>query len=51
MKSEEILSAIEQKRKQMIDAVLQHGIAHNITIKYSKELDTLLNQYQKKSSL
>ncbi len=42
-----MLSIIERKRAELIDIVLKNGLNSSVSIKYSQELDGLLNQYNK----
>lgn len=42
-----MLKVIEKKRIELIDIVLKNGINSNESIKYSQELDLLLNEYIK----
>jgi len=44
----ELLQLIESKRKELIIIVSQYGLNSSRTIKYSQELDSLLNVYNKK---
>ncbi|MGC4375465.1 aspartyl-phosphate phosphatase Spo0E family protein [Fictibacillus sp. Mic-4] len=37
---------IEFKRKQMIDTARTHGLSDQLTIRYSQELDRLLDLYE-----
>lgn len=45
MSKDDMLSTIEKKRAELIDIVLKNGLSASVTIKYSQELDMLLNQY------
>ena len=47
MSKHEMLKLIEKKRAELIDIVLKNGLNSTISIKYSQELDILLNQYIK----
>ncbi|WP_420865917.1 Spo0E family sporulation regulatory protein-aspartic acid phosphatase [Bacillus coahuilensis] len=42
---------IENKRKEMILVGLRKGLTHKDTLRLSRELDDLLNIYQKRYSL
>lgn len=42
---QEMLTLIENKREELIQIVLINGFNSSITIQHSKELDTLLNQF------
>ena len=44
----ELLQLIENKRKELVIIVSQYGLNSSRTIKYSQELDSLLNVYNKK---
>lgn len=48
MYKKELLQLIESKRKELIIIVSQYGLNSSRTIKYSQELDSLLNVYNKK---
>ncbi|MCA1030172.1 aspartyl-phosphate phosphatase Spo0E family protein [Bacillus timonensis] len=45
MSKDELLQMIEQKRAELIEIVLKNGFSSSISIKYSQELDQLLNKY------
>lgn len=45
----EILKAIKVKRAMMINCANKKGFTSDETIKYSQELDVLINEYQKAS--
>ncbi len=45
MLKEELLSLIEQKRHEMAQIVLSYGLSSALAIRYSQELDSLLNAY------
>lgn len=47
LSKQEMLKVIEKKRTELIDIVLKNGINSNESIKYSQELDLLLNEYNK----
>lgn len=40
-----LLEDIEKKRKELIIAVEKSGLSSILTLKYSQELDELLNKY------
>jgi stage 0 sporulation regulatory protein len=44
-----MLEAIKAKRELMINCATQKGFTCEETIKYSQELDELINEYQKAS--
>ncbi|WHY02763.1 aspartyl-phosphate phosphatase Spo0E family protein [Neobacillus sp. DY30] len=48
MIKQEMIKKIELKRSHLIQAACQHGFTSPLTIKYSEELDHLLNLYAKK---
>ncbi|WP_045515489.1 aspartyl-phosphate phosphatase Spo0E family protein [Neobacillus niacini] len=47
--SSEMLNAIKVKRAMMINCANTKGFTSEETIKYSQELDVLINEYQKAS--
>jgi hypothetical protein len=46
---ERLLAKIEEKRNDMLNAAKIYGLNSEITIKFSQELDSLLNAYNKDS--
>ena len=42
---EELLTKVEQTRRQMVKSGIQYGLLHAKTIQLSKRLDELLNLY------
>jgi hypothetical protein len=44
---QELLQLIENKRQELIQVVAVNGLASSITIEYSKQLDDLLNTYNR----
>ncbi|MBM6618339.1 Spo0E family sporulation regulatory protein-aspartic acid phosphatase [Bacillus suaedaesalsae] len=48
MRKHELLALIEQKRQELIQVVAANGLASSVTIKCSKQLDDLLNTYNRK---
>ncbi|MED3749975.1 aspartyl-phosphate phosphatase Spo0E family protein [Geobacillus stearothermophilus] len=42
-----LLTLIEQKRMELVDTVAKTGLNSEAAMKVSKELDTLLNSYQR----
>ncbi|KQC46454.1 MULTISPECIES: aspartyl-phosphate phosphatase Spo0E family protein [Geobacillus] len=42
-----LLTLIEQKRMELVDTVAKKGLNSEAAMKVSKELDTLLNAYQR----
>jgi hypothetical protein len=47
MSKQELLDRIEKKRAQLIDIAAVNGLNSPMAIKYSQELDTLLNHYNR----
>ncbi|RHW37969.1 aspartyl-phosphate phosphatase Spo0E family protein [Neobacillus notoginsengisoli] len=45
MLKQDLLSLIEKKRAELIQVASDNGLSSSIAIKYSQELDQLLNQY------
>lgn len=45
MSKHEMLKVIEKKRAELIDIVLKTGLSSSLSIKYSQDLDRLLNHY------
>lgn len=45
-----LLATIENKRKQMIDAAQIYGLSSNQVLKYSQELDKMIDIYQSQAS-
>jgi hypothetical protein len=45
---ENLLDKIEQKRAELYKAATVNGFCSSIAIKYSQELDLLLNEYERK---
>ncbi|MGE6631138.1 aspartyl-phosphate phosphatase Spo0E family protein [Bacillus sp. NPDC077027] len=43
---EQLMVSIDEKRKQMVEAAQVEGYTGKTTIKYSQELDNLMNEYQ-----
>ncbi|GLF92416.1 aspartyl-phosphate phosphatase Spo0E [Bacillus safensis] len=46
VRKEQLLMSIDEKRKQMVEAAQEEGYTGETTIKYSQELDNLMNEYQ-----
>jgi stage 0 sporulation regulatory protein len=46
-KKQRMMKEIQHKRKKMIDCAQKHGLTSERTIRYSQELDMLLNEYQR----
>ncbi|MFE8699193.1 Spo0E family sporulation regulatory protein-aspartic acid phosphatase [Cytobacillus sp. FJAT-54145] len=47
MSKQELLTLIEKKRAELIDVAMQNGLNSSTAIRYSQELDTLLNEYNR----
>lgn len=47
MLKNELLHLIEQKRAELIEVVNKNGFTSSIAIRYSQELDQLLNEYNR----
>ncbi|WP_432418805.1 Spo0E family sporulation regulatory protein-aspartic acid phosphatase [Cytobacillus spongiae] len=45
---QELLALIEKKRAELIHIAMINGLSSTLAIKYSQELDTLLNEYNRK---
>nr|WP_207789080.1 aspartyl-phosphate phosphatase Spo0E family protein [Neobacillus terrae] len=45
---QELLELIEKKRSELILIATKNGLSSSIAIKYSQELDHLLNEYDKR---
>lgn len=43
----DLLQLIEKKRGELIEVVNQNGFTSSIAIRYSQELDQLLNEYNR----
>ena len=43
----EMIQKIKAKRELMINSAKSHGFTSELTIKYSQELDELINHYQR----
>ncbi|NHM29909.1 Spo0E family sporulation regulatory protein-aspartic acid phosphatase [Neobacillus terrae] len=48
MLKQELLELIEKKRSELILIATKNGLSSSIAIKYSQELDHLLNEYDKR---
>ncbi len=46
VRKEQLLMSIDEKRRQMVEAAQVEGYTGETTIKYSQELDNLMNEYQ-----
>ncbi|MFD2444185.1 Spo0E family sporulation regulatory protein-aspartic acid phosphatase [Bacillus sp. CGMCC 1.16607] len=47
MLKNDLLHLIEKKRAELIEVVNQNGFTSSIAIRYSQELDQLLNEYNR----
>nr|WP_080849191.1 aspartyl-phosphate phosphatase Spo0E family protein [Cytobacillus gottheilii] len=47
MNKKELLALIEKKRTELIQVAMSSGLNSTDAIKYSQELDTLLNEYNR----
>jgi hypothetical protein len=43
----ELINLIEQKRAELIEVVKLNGFTSSVAIRYSQELDQLLNEYNR----
>jgi hypothetical protein len=43
----ELLALIEQKRAELIQIAIKYGLSSSVSIRYSQELDHLLNEYNR----
>ncbi|MBM7650148.1 hypothetical protein JOC78_003132 [Bacillus ectoiniformans] len=48
MCKEKLLNAIEKKRLELFEVVAMNGLNSPLAIRYSQELDRLLNDYDRK---
>lgn len=44
----DLVTLIEKKRAEMIHVAITNGLTSSIAIRYSQELDQLLNEYNRK---
>ncbi|MBU8877938.1 aspartyl-phosphate phosphatase Spo0E family protein [Bacillus sp. FJAT-29790] len=47
MLKQELLTLIEQKRLELIQVAMKNGLTSSKAVKYSQELDHLLNEYNR----
>ncbi|MFE4521145.1 Spo0E family sporulation regulatory protein-aspartic acid phosphatase [Cytobacillus firmus] len=47
MCKQELLTLIEQKRTELIQVAMKSGLSSAVAIRYSQELDALLNEYNR----
>lgn len=50
MLKQDLLSLIEKKRNELIQIALTNGLSSSLAIRYSQELDKLLNEYSRISA-
>ncbi|MEH7345995.1 aspartyl-phosphate phosphatase Spo0E family protein [Bacillus sp. JJ1532] len=50
MSNKDLLNLIEQKRIELIQVAMKNGLASSTAIRYSQELDLLLNEYHRNHS-
>ncbi|WHY02575.1 aspartyl-phosphate phosphatase Spo0E family protein [Neobacillus sp. DY30] len=48
MIKQELIALIEKKRAELIQVAVTNGLTSSIAIRYSQELDHLLNEYNRK---
>lgn len=44
---QDLLALIEKKRAELTEAVVSYGLSSSLVIRYSQELDNLLNEYNR----
>jgi hypothetical protein len=44
---QELITQIEKKRAELIQVALTNGLTSSVAIRYSQELDHLLNEYNR----
>lgn len=47
MLKKEFLELIEKKRAELIQAAITNGLSSSVAIRYSQDLDKLLNEYNR----
>lgn len=47
MSKQELLTLIEKKRAELIQVAMKNGLSSSAAIRYSQELDNLLNEYNR----
>jgi stage 0 sporulation regulatory protein len=45
---QELVALIEKKRAELIQVAITNGLSSSVAIRYSQELDHLLNEYNRK---
>lgn len=48
MIKQDLITLIEKKRAELIQVAIFNGLTSSIAIRYSQELDKLLNEYNRK---
>jgi hypothetical protein len=43
----DLMALIEKKRAELIQAAIAYGLTSSVAIRYSQELDQLLNEYNR----
>ena len=47
MLKKDLITMIEKKRAELIQVAITNGLTSSVAIRYSQELDKLLNEYNK----
>lgn len=47
MVKQELIALIEKKRAELIQVAITNGLSSSVAIRYSQELDNLLNEYNR----
>ncbi|MDR6997757.1 aspartyl-phosphate phosphatase Spo0E family protein [Neobacillus niacini] len=47
MIKQELIALIEKKRAELIQVAITNGLSSSVAIRYSQELDHLLNEYNR----
>lgn len=47
MIKKDLMALIEKKRAELIQAAIAYGLTSSVAIRYSQELDQLLNEYNR----
>ncbi|WP_066065210.1 aspartyl-phosphate phosphatase Spo0E family protein [Neobacillus soli] len=47
MIKQDLVALIEKKRAELIQAAISNGLTSSVAIRYSQELDHLLNEYNR----
>ncbi|ETI67251.1 aspartyl-phosphate phosphatase Spo0E family protein [Neobacillus vireti] len=48
MIKQDLVALIEQKRAELVQVAITNGLTSSVAIRYSQELDHLLNEYNRK---